>query len=241
MRLLSWISDDHLFSTVEKLISVAEKSLKKSETQFNKNVLDPFSAMFQIAGFNISHEEWLVAEKTRQAQKSLQNHIGDFHQIILGGVEGWDNLETGKIMDLVNHEKKIIAEIKNKYNTVKGSDLSGLYQAMENLVGNKYSTYKGYTAYYVTIIPKKPTRINIHFTPSDKEKGARYSENDAIRLIDGASFYEIVTGDRDALFDLYHILPIVIQNITGKEINSDTKDIMANYFELAYGSSDSEV
>ncbi|SMD42461.1 Eco47II restriction endonuclease [Aquiflexum balticum DSM 16537] len=240
MQLLPWISDEFLINAVEKLLIIADKSLQKSETDFNKNVLDPFSAIFQIAGFNISHDEWLIAEKTRQAQKSLQNHVGDFHQIILGGVGSWENLETGQIMDLVNHDKKIIAEIKNKYNTVKGSDLSGLYQAMENLVSNKYSTFKGYTAYYVTIIPKKPTRINTFFNPSDKEKGTKFSENHDIRLIDGASFYEIVTGDPNALFNLYQTLPTVIQKLTGKEFKSDTINQMIKYFELAYGSSHSK-
>jgi hypothetical protein len=235
MQLLPWISDKFLFDAVENLLQVADKSLKRSETDFNKNVLDPFSAIFQIAGFNISHDEWLIAEKTRQAQKSLQNHVGDFHQIILGGVENWENLETGQIMDLVNHDKKIIAEIKNKYNTVKGSDLSGLYQAMENLVANKYSTYKSFTAYYVTIIPKKAERTNIPFTPSDKEKGSRFSANESIRLIDGASFYEIVTGDKNALLNLYMVLPTVINSITGKEFLPETTDAMIKYFELAYG------
>lgn len=241
MQLLPWISDKFLFGAVEKLLIIADKSLQRSETDFNKNVLDPFSAIFQIAGFNISHDEWLIAEKTRQAQKSLQNHVGDFHQIILGGVANWENLETGQIMDLVNHDKKIIAEIKNKYNTVKGSDLSGLYQAMENLVSNKYSTYKGYTAYYVTIIPKKPTRINTIFAPSDKEKGTKFSENPAIRIIDGASFYEIVTGEPNALLNLYQTLPTVIQKLTGREFTSETKSQLIKYFELAYGSSDPKV
>ncbi|MFD2034425.1 Eco47II family restriction endonuclease [Belliella marina] len=235
MQTLSWLSDDHLYNSVNRLLDIAEKSLKNSETQFNKNVLDPFSALFQISGFDISHEEWLIAEKTRQAQKSLQNHVGDFHQIILGKVDGWENLETGQIMDLVHKDRKIIAEIKNKYNTVKGSDLSGLYQAMENLVGYKHSSFKDFTAYYVTIIPRKPERINIPFTPSDKEKGVRFSINESIRLIDGASFYEIVTGDPDALFNLYKCLPKVIEDLKGKPMSLEIQNNLFQYFASAYG------
>lgn len=235
MPKLTWLDDDCLYDAVGKLLNIAELSLEKSEIYFNKNVLDPFSALFQISGFKISHEEWLIAEKTRQAQKSLQNHIGDFHQIILGGVADWDNLKTGGIIDIVNHSQKIIAEVKNKYNTVKGSDLSNLYRDLGNLVDTKYSNYKGYTAYYVTIIPRQPRRSNEPFCPSDKEKGAKCPPNDLIRIIDGASFYEVVTGKKSALYELYSVLPDVIEDLLNSAISEEDKEALNNYFHSAYG------
>lgn len=96
----------------------------------------------------------------------------------------------------MSEENKIIAEIKNKYNTVSGGKLSDLYHTLDKLVMPKTSIYKGYTAYYVTIIPKSKTRHNKPFTPPDKATGERCPENERIRVIDGASFYDLVTGEK---------------------------------------------
>ena len=46
----------------------------------------------------------------------MSNAIGTFHQSVLGSVEGWLNHDTG--YDLENPSRKLIAEIKNKHNTM---------------------------------------------------------------------------------------------------------------------------
>jgi hypothetical protein len=108
----------------------------------------------------------------------------------------------------VNHEKKIIAEVKNKHNTTKGSDKVRIYDGLQGLLGKK--EYWGYTAYYVEIIPKKPERIDQLFTPSDNTTRARRIGNESIRQVDGATFYTIATGKKNALRELYFALPIVV-------------------------------
>ena len=158
-----------------------------------------------------------------------------FHQKLLGKVGGWEDLETGSVVDLVNHEKKIIAEIKNKYNTISGGKLSELYYSLENLVMPKASVYKDYTAYYVTVIPKKPVRKDEPFTPSDKEKGARCAENNLIRKIDGSSFYHLVTGNQNALQELYKSLPTVIESVKGNNYQLKDIQILNSYFSDAFG------
>ncbi len=234
MALLHWISDNDLISHVKILLNTAIIAKKKSTTQFGKNVIDPFGALFEIAGFNISYNTWEASETVRQAQKSLQNSIGDFHQNILGNVNGWTNKKKGWIIDLESSSLKIVAEVKNKYNTVKQSDLSKLYYALENTVNGKNSIYRGYTAYYVTIIPKKNIRFNQLFTPSDNSIGARCPPNNNIREIDGASFYSMVTGDTNALFDLYSILPKVIDQCLGGGFPSIPPQLLI-YFRNAFG------
>ncbi|QNL47895.1 Eco47II family restriction endonuclease [Olivibacter sp. SDN3] len=235
MPKLKWINDQDLNDAVTKILTVAQKSKANVKSKFYKNVLDPFSAMIQICGYDIDYEEWVLSEETRQAQKTLQNHIGNFHQNILGSVQGWNNQRTGKIIDLVSEEKKIIAEVKNKHNTVTGGKLSDLYYDLDKLVSPKTSIYKGYTAYYVTVIPKVPIRSNIPFIPSDKSKGAKCPINEKIRIIDGASFYELVTGDKNALFDLFNVLPEIISDIIGKPIDEMGREGLTKFFGLAYG------
>ena len=161
MSYLSFIKDEEFLSIVQDILKKGIEAKLKIDRGFNRNVIDPFAILFEMASFGLNQNEWVISEKKRQAQKSLSNHIGLFHQNILGAVSGWENLKVGKIIDVVNPSKKIIAEIKNKHNTIKGSNKADLYYDLEKLVMPKSSEYKGYTAYYVEIIPKKPDRMNI--------------------------------------------------------------------------------
>lgn len=222
MPFLSFVSDEALQQAVDHLLTVAVDAMNVAEGEFNKNVVDPFAALFEMSGFGLEVNAWRSIEKMRKAQKTLSNHVGGFHQALLGHVNGWHNLGTGGIVDLVSTEHRVVAEIKNKFNTVKGSDLIHVYNDLENLVMPKNSLYKDFTAYYVTIIPKKPGRLNQAFMPSDKSMGKRKPENALIRMIDGYSFYELVTGEAKALEKLFHVLPAVIHQSTKVNHISET-------------------
>lgn len=234
MPYLNWISDDELEKAIKHIILTSQKALKTSEENVNRNVIDPFSALFQIGGFGLDSSTWLISEKTRQAQKSLQNHIGDFHQKILGHVEGWDNLGIGGNMDLKCDNRKILAEVKNKYNTVTGGSLIDVYKNLESLVMPNSSIYNGYTAYFVHIIPRSPLRYNLEFTPSNRKTSARAHANPLIRVIDGASFYELVTGEVEALDNLFQVLPEVVSTITGRGWSQEDLEILNDFFKRAY-------
>lgn len=235
MPYLNWIDDKALESAVNTLLVSAKKAQQKAVKKFGKNVIDPFGALFEMAGFEIDYETWFKSETARQAQKTLQNTVGEFHQIILGSVKDWQNLKTGNVMDLLSHKHKILAEVKNKHNTVKGSNLSDLYKSLESEVMPKSSKYRGYTAYYVTIIPKKPERFNKPFAPSDKQTGTKLSVNEKIRIIDGASFYDIVTGEKNALENLFEVLPDVIFKNSNGKYNVKEKKNLKTFFSLAFG------
>lgn len=234
MSKLNWISDAELFGAINHLLQKAEEAQVRSEKKFGKNVIDPFSALFTMSGFRINYKEWFNTETSRQAQKTLQNHIGEFHQTILGSVKGWKNMKTGNVIDLTSNSKKIIAEVKNKHNTISGGKLSELYYSLERLVMPKTSIYKGHTAYYVTIIPKSKKRQNLPFVPSDKDKGERCPINELIREIDGASFYELVTGEKNALKDLFNTLPKVIEDCTHGKYKIDNLDQLNNFYHKAF-------
>lgn len=234
MPYLSWISDEDLSDHVQYLLDRAEAALQSSQRTFHRNVIDPFSALFQMYGFDIDHEVWLKSEETRQSQKTLQNHIGTFHQKILGSIEGWDDLGIGGFMDVKSDSKQIIAEVKNKHNTVTGSALVDVYKNLEDLVMPRASIYNGFTAYFVNIIPARPERTNIPFMTSNRGTGARTSSNELIRRIDGASFYHMVTGQENALKILFEVLPNVINDLCGKEMEEDNKLALTELFTRAY-------
>lgn len=238
MPYLNWISDENLEAEVSKILNTANKGITKATKEFNKNVIDPFSILFEMTGFGIETvDQWVISEKSRKAQKTLSNAFGTFHQSILGHVEGWQDLGTGNSADLICKPKGIVAEVKNKFNTVKGSDQVTVYDHLESLVMPKSSKFWGYTAYYVETIPKpkrsKPQQYDIPFRPSDKETKTLRPENPQIRKIDGKSFYALVTNDKNALQDLYKVLPFVIGNLTGNFIKKDQLELMGAYFSKA--------
>jgi hypothetical protein len=239
MPYLSFLSDENLENEVSLILSTASLALKKANTKFGKNVIDPFSVTFEMAGFDIKEvSTWEVSEKTRQSQKTLSNAFGMFHQNILGHIQGWENLGIGQSADLRCTNRKIVAEVKNKYNTVTGAKLSDVYDHLHNLVMPIVSMYKGYTAYYVETIPRpkksKPQKYNIPFTPSDKETKTAKPENALIRKIDGQSFYELVTGVPDALEQLHNVLPTVISNLSDYTFEPEELTLVKTYFKKAF-------
>jgi hypothetical protein len=209
-QLLSFISDEKLFEQVKRVLDVAKASSSEADGRLFTNTIDPFSALFDAMCQGISLKQWLEQEKARQTQKTLQNALGEFHQEILGSIPGWVSLGKGNVFDLKNDSLKIIAEVKNKYNTTKGNHKVAIY---DDLSGQLKTKYKDYTAYYVEIIPKSRVAYDKPFTPSDNRTHERRAARKDIRVIDGKSFYGLATDDPEAISKFYEVLPIVIKKL----------------------------
>jgi Eco47II restriction endonuclease len=228
---LPFIDDELIQAIVMDTLNEAKSAHAKANSKFASNVIDPFSALFEMAGFDLSPEKWLQQEKNRQAQKTLSNKIGEFHQRVLGGLDNWESTGiSGGIIDVVNKEMKIVAEIKNKHNTVSGPNLKGIYDQLESQVMPKGQPYKGFTAYFVQIIPKNADRFNKVYIPSDNKTGSKRSANELIRIIDGWSFYELATGKEKALELLFDVLP----KLTGISSENFQPASVKQYFTAAY-------
>ena len=111
--------------------------------------------------------------------------MGEFHQTVLGSADGWENHDTG--YDLKCSERMIIAEVKNKWNTLNASSKK---QAKSNLATVIHNMRGPWNAYLVQIVPKTPVRY---------EKSL---EKNVVET-DGASFYHTVTGYPNAIHDLF--------------------------------------
>ena len=219
---LNWITDSDLEFCVREVIVKGLQGIQKSKKDISRNSLDPFSALFDASLQNITLSEWLISEQRRQAQKTLQNALGHFHQSILSCVQDC-YIPDENFVDLVNDNRQIVAEIKNKYNTVKGSNLKDVYEELNQAINGKTSKYRGYTAYYVTVIASKPERFTHPFTPSENASGTKKPLQERIIEIDGASFYELLSGDPDSLYQLYEALPKIIQKVLSEQTGSATK------------------
>lgn len=208
MPFLPYISDENLLKHTGTLVNSVSKAQKRIDMNIYGSVIDPFSSMIDASTQDIEFAKWLEQEKARKAQKALQNALGDFHQNILGSVTGWVNAGQGGSYDVKNSEVKIIAEIKNKYNTLNSEGLLSVYDKLSSHLDYGDS---GFTAYYVAVLPKNSTPYNEPFTPV-KKKVARPSRDD-LRKVDGRTFYGIATGHENALDQLYDVLPVLLDQL----------------------------
>lgn len=217
-------------ANIEALILKLIKDFKLKANQHNiyDNVLDPFSSVIEASINDLNYDDWIKTEQARQHQKTLQNTIGNLHQKLLANIEGVQDLGVGEVVDIVCHNKKIIAEIKNKHNTTKGNHKKEIYDDMVSLLANKYI---GYTGYYVEIIPNKPIAYNTPFVPSDNVTKVNRAERQDIRKIDGKSFYTLLTGDKNAMFKMYRFISEILVN----KCSLKTSEQFKNLFYLAYG------
>lgn len=207
MSYLTFISDENLIRFTKEVLDKTGTAEKVAETEMHSNVIDPFSAMFDSMRQGIKLEAWYQQERARQVQKTLQNALGDFHQNILGSMHGWHNAGKGGSYDVINEEKMIIAELKNKHNTLNSGSAEATYS---KLAGHIRYAERGYVAYLVFIIPKNTKPFNVAWSPNL----ATTMQREDIRKIDGKSFYDLASGCENALYQLYAALPNVINDIT---------------------------
>lgn len=214
----------------EVLKPIVESTYKaqQEEQDIYRNTLDCFSAAIDASIRGITLEEWIESEKQRQSQKTLQNKIGDFHQKILGTLEGVVDLGVGEVVDIIYKDKKIVAEIKNKHNTTKGNHKKVIYDDLINVLAQ----YEGYTGYYVEILPKNGRTYDKPFIPSDNVTKTSRADSEQIRIIDGKSFYKIISGDDNALKELYSLIPELTSEILNESfgVKRDAKNIENNQF-----------
>lgn len=232
-QLLPYINNEVLFPSTEKVLKAVEGAVENAETRLYTNAVDPFSAIFDTLRQDITLSQWVEQEKARQIQKTMQNALGTFHEEILGAIQGWAKLPVGHVFDVINVNKKIIAEIKNKHNTTKGSDQKAIYDNLRSQL--KTPTYKDYKAYFVQVVPKGKRAYDKLFTPSDNTTHKRRPKNKNIHVIDGRSFYDMSTGIPNSLKMLYETLPFVIADILKKSPNKVTNDsLFKELFDRVY-------
>lgn len=230
-QLLPYISNKDLYLHTEKVVVTLESRIRKADTKLHENVVDPFSAVFGCLVRENKPAQWLELEKARQVQKTLEDSLGYFHQGILSSIPGWQQITD--VVDLINPKLKIVADIKNKFNTTKGSHKKTIYDDLAAMIGRKgYEDFKGY---YVEIIPSKPGPYDRPFTPPDNVTHTRRAKNENIRIIDGSSFYDLASGHKGALKMLYEALPTVIGHILENKNMDFENSQLEGLFERAYG------
>ena len=94
------------------------------ETHHTVTAEDSFIKAVAIGHSNMTEHEWYVSERIRLMQKVLEMKMGDFHEELMGKFPGYETYPNGHITgcDFGKKDGSEVFEVKNRHNTIKGSD-----------------------------------------------------------------------------------------------------------------------
>lgn len=215
---ISWIDNKKLLDVTTSHFAKVYKEINKPlQLAGSRNAIDPFTALFQLGGTPaLDFDSWVAAEKTRQSVKTLQNAVGAWHQAILGLADGWqDKGSSGAVFDVEStkpqlgfgitpeKETNVIIEVKNKHNTIKASDEHLTHSKLHQQAASRPNT----VAYLIQIVPKGKARYNRQWVPSQAFASPK------VFVMDGATAYDLIFKEEEALKQLYEVLPALLQDV----------------------------
>ncbi|MFP4402710.1 MAG: Eco47II family restriction endonuclease [Candidatus Nanoarchaeia archaeon] len=210
-KYVDFISDEDFLECVRSVCeSYPEPSEEIDMEDLQKNVIDPFKMTFDIYSNNIKIEDWKKLEKTRQKDKNINNKIGEFHQKILGRVDGWTDLGTGdnSRVDLRKNDYSIFIELKNKHNTMNSDATNECRSKLKNAL----QEHPDSIAYWGLIVPSNGKAEEIIWV----KNGERI---DNLKKATGEKVYEIVTGNSENLKKVWLALPKAIAYIKNQDLS----------------------
>lgn len=227
-KYVDFVSDEDFLECTKWVCDGYSRVKLFSEQDIHRNTVDPFKLVFDIVNNQMTFEEWIENEKIRQGDKTINNRIGEFHQKLLGKVQGWEDLGTGNEskVDLRRKDNTMFIELKNKYNTVNSDSLSKVRDKLEKIL----KAHPDSTCYWAYIIGKHGNSGDIIWIAKGR------SENQRLRILWGEKVYELVTGDKKALRKVWNALPIALSDIleTKLLLSVEEKKKLLRFFSFAF-------
>lgn len=202
-KYVKFITDEHLLECIDNLYKSYQKAKNNlSKKSFYANKVDTIKLTFDSKFNSISEENLIQSEILRQVDKSINNSIGTFHEQVLGGIKGY---KIGKLsgFDIKAEDDTLFADIKNKHNTMNSSSAEALFQKLSRYA----DTYKKSKCYWVQVLAK-----NSFNEPWTGEINGKEYSHSRVYKISGDQFYALLSGQEDALFQLYRSLPNAIDD-----------------------------
>ncbi|WP_314619917.1 Eco47II family restriction endonuclease [uncultured Selenomonas sp.] len=213
MEKLRFITKQNLMHHVQETIRHYGEALTPFDLKkFNGNIIDPIKLAFDKSVYGYTWEELIQNEIFRQRDKANNNAIGYFHQYIFKYMEGctvpqagWDVILDGeKTLPECGTVHRIYVEMKNKHNTMNSASSAKTYMKMQGQLLHDDDC----ACLLVEAIAKKSQNITWEVT-LDKAK----QKHRRIRRVSMDVFYELVTGETDAFYQLCMALPDCIEQV----------------------------
>jgi hypothetical protein len=161
----------------------------------SKSEPDPFLQSISMGYTNMTKKDWDETEKKRLYQNALEMKMGDFHEELMGKFPGYETYPNGHHTrcDVGSLDGKVLLEVKNRHNTVKGSDGKHIVKML------KEYEEKGITAILV--------QVNC---PNGKVN--RYGADPSVKIWNGREAYEFLSGRKTFFDDLLETVTYVFAN-----------------------------
>lgn len=230
-KYVDFVSDEDFLECVEHVIDAYILTIEFKTPimvlEESKNTIDEFKTIFDVCVSQSSFQDWARFELNRQHDKTINNKIGEFHQELLGKVDGWVDLGVGDEteIDLKKEDNSVFIELKNKYNTMNSSSTKTCREKLENVI-KKYPNATAYWAYV----------INKNYKSEDRVWEYQKRHDEKIRRISGDKLYELITGDPKALEKTFNAIPLAINDLLGEdyELSETDKETMKKFNEYIF-------
>lgn len=194
---LGFVPDEAIYAHVKETVLRYRRLINLKE--FNSNIIDPIKLTFDAHIYGKTMEEIVENESIRQIDKSNTNHIGYFHQNLFRYVgNGWEVPSTG--YDVINKERHLFIEMKNKHNTMNSSSATAIYSRMQDTILHDDEA----TCILVEVIAKKSI---------DEKWYNNGLSHRCIRRMSIDRFYDLVFGDSLAFYKLCKALPLILEDV----------------------------
>lgn len=212
---LTFITEEDFIAHVKATIEKYGAKLEPVDLQrFNSNIIDPIKLIFDKMVYQSSWEEIVKNEIFRQRDKSNNNDIGYFHQRMFQYIarcevprEGWDVIYRNPD-SIRTAEGEIVhtvyVEMKNKHNTMNSSASAKTYIKCQSQLLEDDDCI----CCLVEAIAKHSQ--DIKWVASVDGKKVQHKR---IRRVSMDRFYEMVTGQADAFYQMCLVLPSVIEKV----------------------------
>jgi len=226
-KYVNFVSDKEFLECVKWVCSAYPESDEVNMKSLQKNTIDPFKLIFDIINGTLEVDNWINTERIRQNDKTINNRIGEFHQKLLGKVKDWVDLGVGDStkVDLKKEDNSIFIELKNKHNTMNSDATAQCHAKLKRSI----KKYPNATSYWAYIISKKGASGEVVWR-------YRKKSNSKIKKIWGKKVYELITGDPNALENVWKALPIAINDFlnTTYQFSTQDKQKILKFFEAAF-------
>jgi hypothetical protein len=190
------LPDLRIGAALEAMLERLERRKANGDFEYQSAVdTDPFAALIEMSQYGLGtlSEWWEAFEGRRRWQKAMTNELGDLQQDIIGNIPGWcsnhPEHDTDVQPDVVGSfgSQGIIAEVKNKYNTMNDGAGKSVYDKLAASLDTK-PEYDGFVAVVIQFIRPQNSRLRWRqYCPGDRPA------RDDIVVMGGRAFYALAT------------------------------------------------
>lgn len=206
-----------------------DEYLDKKNT-YKHNDDDPLLRMMlheQLRKHNIT-TSYAEAVLAMQLVKTCSQRGGYFWQKLFGMAPGWDNLKTGHATkcDLIHHQRKIVMELKNKYNTMNSDSMSKVVEKLTRAAQDGW--------------------VGVLGIVNDTKEDGRFAwlvPNKVLR-VSGKRLFELIYDDPNAYYEIFETIAMLTNDtenaakymtrrILTREYNKDVAQLEIDLSTLA--------